>query len=138
MIKKIFLILLFINNLFSLEIISINHSKENSLDLNKTSEILNAPKAIVFVIPFVEKVNEKQIAKLNTLGKEAKAKGFIVTAVSNNPIKGLELENCFMDQTTMKTIIRSNPGVMILEKGTVKAKYHDNDFPSLNQLEQLF
>lgn len=40
MIKKIFLILLFINNLFSLEIISINHSKENSLDLNKTSEIL--------------------------------------------------------------------------------------------------
>jgi hypothetical protein len=43
-----------------------------------------------------------------------------------------------MDQTTMKTIIRSNPGVMILEKGTVKAKYHDNDFPSINQLEELF
>ncbi|MFV0146994.1 DoxX family membrane protein [Empedobacter falsenii] len=107
--------------------------------IDKTSEILNAPKVIVFVVPFVEKVNEKQIEKLNILGKEAsKYKGYRVVTVSNNPIKGLELENCFMDQTTMKTIIRSNPGVMILEKGTVKAKYHENDFPSLNQLEDLF
>ena len=106
--------------------------------VDKTSEILNAPKTLIFVVPFVEKVDKSQIDKLNSLGKEAKQKGFVVTTISNNPIKGLELENCFMDQTTMKTIIRSNPGVMILEKGTVKAKFHYNDFPTINQLEELF
>ncbi len=111
-----------------------------SFDCNgedKTDQILNAPKAVIFIVPFVEKVNKEQIARLNVLGKEALTKGFVVSAVSNNPISGLELENCFMDQTTMKTIIRSNPGVMILEKGVVKAKYHYNDFPSLIELEEL-
>ena len=106
--------------------------------VDKTTEILNAQKSLVFIVPFVEKVDKKQIAKLNILGKEAKLNGFVVTTISNNPIPGIELENCFMDQTTMKTITRSNPGVMILEKGTVKAKYHYNEFPSINELEELF
>jgi uncharacterized membrane protein YphA (DoxX/SURF4 family) len=107
--------------------------------VDKTNEILNAPKAIVFIVPFVEKVDAKQIEKLNVLGNEAsKNKGYKVIIVSNNPIPGNTLENCFMDQTTMKTITRSNPGIMILDKGTVKAKYHYNDFPTIDELEELF
>jgi len=36
------------------------------------------------------------------------------------------------DETALKTIVRSNPGVIVLEKGTIIAKKHFNDFDNLN------
>jgi hypothetical protein len=39
-----------------------------------------------------------------------------------------------VDQTTLKTIIRSNPGIVVLKKGTVVNKYHNNPLPSADQL----
>ena len=103
---------------------------------DKTSYYLQNEKVILFVIPFVEKISSEEITKLNTLAKQAKQQGYEVVAVSNNPIDNIEFDMCFMDQTTMKTIIRSNPGILLLSKGIVKAKYHYNDFPSIQQLDQ--
>ena len=37
----------------------------------------------------------------------------------------------FTDETTLKTIIRSNPGVLVLEKGTILQKVHFNDLDEL-------
>ena len=37
----------------------------------------------------------------------------------------------FTDETTLKTIVRSNPGVLVLEKGTIKQKVHYNDLGDL-------
>lgn len=36
---------------------------------------------------------------------------------------------CSTDETTLKTMIRSNPGLMLLRKGTVMDMWHHNDFP---------
>ena len=36
------------------------------------------------------------------------------------------------DETALKTIVRSNPGLIVLEKGTIIAKKHFNDFDNLN------
>lgn len=36
----------------------------------------------------------------------------------------------FTDETTLKTMVRSNPGWVVLKKGTVVAKYHYNDSPN--------
>src|SRR5690606_35076713 len=33
----------------------------------------------------------------------------------------------FCDETTLKTILRSNPGILELDKGTIKQKLHWND-----------
>ncbi|WP_299780350.1 BT_3928 family protein [uncultured Formosa sp.] len=38
----------------------------------------------------------------------------------------------FSDETALKTIVRSNPGILILEKGTVIQKVHWNDVDNLN------
>jgi hypothetical protein len=37
----------------------------------------------------------------------------------------------FTDQTTLKTIVRSNPGVLVLNRGTITQKVHYNDLNSL-------
>ncbi|MEC8853061.1 MAG: hypothetical protein VYD33_01315, partial [Bacteroidota bacterium] len=40
----------------------------------------------------------------------------------------------FTDATTLKTIIRSNPGLVKIEEGTITGKWHFNDFPSIKNL----
>ncbi len=41
------------------------------------------------------------------------------------------------DATTLKTMIRSNPGLMFLQKGVVKAIWHLNDFPTYDGVKKL-
>jgi hypothetical protein len=35
----------------------------------------------------------------------------------------------FTDETTLKTMVRSNPGWVVLNKGSVVKKFHHNDSP---------
>jgi uncharacterized membrane protein YphA (DoxX/SURF4 family) len=40
----------------------------------------------------------------------------------------------FCDQIVLKTIMRSNPGLMLIREGVVIGKWHANDLPSIDQL----
>lgn len=39
-----------------------------------------------------------------------------------------------MDETALKTIVRANPGIVLLEKGVVKKKWHYQDLPAYQDL----
>ncbi|MBI4646403.1 MAG: DoxX family membrane protein [Bacteroidia bacterium] len=39
------------------------------------------------------------------------------------------------DDTTLKTIIRANPGLVLLKKGVIINHWHYNDFPEIDELE---
>ena len=47
-----------------------------------------------------------------------------------------EFFNC--DETTLKTIIRSNPGLIVIKKGTILGKWHYNDIPSPDKFQNKF
>ena len=44
---------------------------------------------------------------------------------------GLDIDFYFTDETTLKTIVRSNPAILVLSKGTIQQKVHYNDFDKL-------
>ena len=47
---------------------------------------------------------------------------------------GAEYPFCLMDNITLKTMIRSNPGLMLLKEGKVIRKWHVNNLPDEYQL----
>ena len=44
----------------------------------------------------------------------------------------LDFDFYFTDETALKTIVRSNPAVLVLEKGTIVQKVHYKDIEKLN------
>ena len=44
----------------------------------------------------------------------------------------LPFEMLYCDETTLKTMIRANPGIMILEKGVVAGKWNWTDFHKIS------
>lgn len=52
-------------------------------------------------------------------------------------ITGAEYPFCTTDATTLKTMIRSNPGLMLLEKGVVRGKWSHNRLPETTELETM-
>ena len=105
---------------------------------DKTDFYLNEPKAVFFIIPFSEKLSREEIEKLNQLYKELTQQNIPVTALTNGDIENAEFPYCFVDQTTLKTIIRNNPGIITLKKGTVTGKFHDNPVPGAGEIMESF
>ena len=65
---------------------------------------------------------------------------FCLTASTNEDIErwreltGAEYKFCNADETTLKTMIRSNPGLMLLKDGTIIGKWSHNTLPQTDDL----
>lgn len=105
---------------------------------DRTDEYLNGPKVVFFVIPFSNLITMEEINQLNTLFTDLESKGISVVGLSNGEVKRAEFPLCFVDQTTLKTVIRSNPGVVALKEGTVVGKFHNNSLPTADEVNKVF
>jgi len=75
-------------------------------------------------------------------GLECQEKGidfYILTASATSLIDNFEqeLNIFFVDETTMKTIIRSNPGFIVLREGTITEKWAGIDLPLKDDLPEI-
>jgi hypothetical protein len=67
---------------------------------------------------------------------------FILTGSLMSDVKNYEekhnahFEIYNTDATPLKTIMRSNPGLLILKKGVIIGKYHFNDLPNYETLKK--
>lgn len=109
-----------------------------------TQEILEEEKMMLIIVSKIkkikekdeEKVNEEGFAEVKKIADEAILKGYKVYGVTGDfPDELILLQNkydlpfefLFADGTTVKTMIRANPGIMILNKGTVTGKWNWKD-----------
>ncbi len=105
-----------------------------------TSYFLEEEKLLMIVTYSLKNSNEKGLAKLKTLSDEALKKGYTVIGLTasgealKQKVKSqykLNFDFYLCDEKVLKTIIRANPGVVVLNKGTVTQKAHWNDVDDL-------
>ena len=94
-------------------------------------ELLKKEKVMLVIIYNLDKVDENGFPAIKEITTKAKKKGYTVYGVSASFSDDLILAKekyslpfdfLFCDETTLKTIIRANPGIVILNKGTVTQK----------------
>ena len=87
----------------------------------------------------LEKSSNKKQNQLNLLANWAKGQGYNfigLTSTTGDALSKYQIEHLpsyqmmLADQITLKTIIRSNPGLILLKKGTIIGKWHYNDVPT--------
>ena len=103
-----------------------------------TEFYLSEPRVVFFITPFSQKVKPEEITHLNKLYKELSQANVKVAGLSNGDLVNTEFPYCMVDQITLKTIIRNNPGILVLEKGTVVGKFHDNPLPEADEILKSF
>jgi hypothetical protein len=48
---------------------------------------------------------------------------------------GLDFDFFYADDITLKTMIRSNPGLILLRNGVIAGKWHFNDIPEIKEFK---
>ncbi|TXD59647.1 DoxX family protein [Polaribacter sp. IC066] len=103
-------------------------------------QILKMDKVMLVIMSSLEKSEYEAFPEIKKIADEAIKKGYKVYGVSasfSNIIQltkkkfQLPFEVLFCDETTLKTMIRANPGIMILKKGIVVEKKNWKDIDDL-------
>ncbi len=104
------------------------------------TSLLQEPKLVMVVAYDLRKSNIAVFNELKKVTDNALVNGYKVIGMSASGADqtkdlvaefGLDFSFYFTDETTLKTIVRSNPGVLVLQKGTIKQKVHYNDLDEL-------
>lgn len=116
----------------------------NEMDGDITESVLsNDDYTFLLVSKNLSELNPESLAKIQELSiyaleKDIKFIGLTASGLdeANEFTKDNELPFDFYntDEIQLKTIIRSNPGLLLLRKGTILDKWHYNDFPEANEL----
>lgn len=103
-------------------------------------EIFKMEKVMLVIMSSLEKSDYSAFPEVKNVTEKAIQKGYKVYGVSAsftdiiqltiNKFK-LPFEVLFCDETTLKTMIRANPGIMILNKGTIVDKKNWTDIEDL-------
>ena len=109
-------------------------------DEDLTTYFLEEDKLVIIAMYDITKGESDGVLKLKSFADNAIKKGYTVIGLTSSgsddkaQIKAdysLNFDFYLCDEKVIKTIVRSNPGVVILSKGTIKNKAHWNDIEDI-------
>ena len=115
-------------------------------DEDRTEAYLSAPSVLFIVSRKLETANADALGAIGDLALECAANGIPVIAGSASSEETIAEYRTFhqwdfpvamMDETTLKTVVRSNPGVLLLREGKVVGKWAHVDLPDVDELLNL-
>ncbi len=108
-----------------------------------TQEILTQEKPIFLIVSYkINKGNWNKLQALQGLQSTLLNEGittYCLTSSSANDIENFEAESgagftyLTADETMLKTTIRSNPGLILMQNGNIIGKWHYNDMPDYKE-----
>ena len=123
---------------------AIKDAEDNDL----TSDFLSRPDYVFMLIAYdLTKAYVKAQDKVNALAAECQKNDFEFFGLTSTiPTETDKFRHdhqnmfpyYFCDGTALKTIIRSNPGLVLLKQGTVIDMWHHNDFPTYEELNAKY
>ncbi len=112
---------------------------------NITEEILQDDNYTFLVVAYkLANTSTENLEKINKLADYAREQGYRfygLTASNADEVKKftethhIPYEFCVMDEIQLKTIVRSNPGLVLLKKGTIIDKWAHRDVPLLEDYQ---
>ena len=111
-----------------------------SQDEDLTQQFLDLEKLVMIVSYSLEKSDPNGMKNLKAMADEAQKKGYTVIGITASGEEkkkevreayDLDFDFYLCDEKVLKTVVRSNPGIVVLEKGTVTQKAHWNDVDDL-------
>lgn len=123
--------------------------ESDSGQVDLTADIVENPSQSVLVLVMynLEKANTGKMEEINALYTEAVKNGYLFYCATSS-----SLEDCkkFSDkygckfpfvtgdeQGILKPMVRSNPGLLLLNKGMIDGKWHNNSLPSFEEIKNL-
>ncbi|MEW4923079.1 BT_3928 family protein [Algibacter sp. 2305UL17-15] len=109
-------------------------------DEDLTDYFLNEENLIVVVSYSLEKIEQDGAFKLKALQNEARKNNYKIIGLTASGEEAkqriseaynIDFEWYLCDEKALKTVVRSNPGIIELDSGTVKQKVHWNDIEDL-------
>lgn len=128
-------------------IATFNVMNEDGSDIGE--DLINDPNYSFMVVMYDIPKSQKgrKIEKLRNLSAEAEAAGYRFYALTSSPYDVYEsyrhdhqLSFPFYtgDEIFLKTIIRANPGLVLLKNGTIIKKWHANDLPAFKEVKSEY
>ena len=112
---------------------------------DKTDSILYTPGYFMVAVAYrLDKANTEAFTKLNELYFKAKEQQIGFVCITSSPATeidrfvsstGVAFPFLMADEIMLKTIIRSNPGLMLLNEGTIIGKWHYSNLPEPSYFE---
>ena len=108
-----------------------------------TEDVLSDPGyTMLLVAPHLEDADDSDLDVINELYEYTRQHGYPFYCLTSSTdrgidqwrdITGAEYPFCTTDATTLKTVVRSNPGLLLLKDGTIIGKWSHNNLPVIDE-----
>ena len=121
----------------------------DSTGIDQTQALLQYPNYQLFVVAYdIQKASNRGLKEItalaDTLEQRYNIPTYLLTSSSFSTASkrldalGLDLKVLFADAVPLKSMVRSNPGLVLMKAGTVVKKWHHHLIPSLERFEKKY